>query len=576
VIIELTLKSPTVCIPVEFSASAPQWSLPEGGENGDILVKDENEQSKAKWESPKTIAGTKVSVDGQIVSEFPADTYIAQLLADLVNSAPETLDTLAEIAKALGNDPNFATTIMTMLGNKADSREVTEALAGKEDKFVAEVITENLFDPTADPSIDFSNFYGPVESQKTFGDFCPDLVDGDKVIIESSFRWLDDLNGDGTPVNAAVSVGDIYLDRNDRKTATIGKEVKLTDTVHAYSGDDNTPEGWLEMVQNGVDITVTRVREIGLSEYLEDLESRVGTGGGVTEAYIAEKIAALVNSAPATLDTLAEIAKALGNDPNFATTILAELGKKLDAVTTTGEDRAYVVSDTGAQSTAIIATGTRPYSIPRRSATGAVSVGTATTDADAVPLAQMNESLDGKEDKFTAESLGENLFDPTVDPRLSDFYGSVIPGAPFGAFCPSLSIGDKVVIEVKFHNFEDLNGDGVYSEPYIDFGGIKIIGNGSRTVTIGKEVNMADLFMVYGGEDLNPDGFIEKVWNSVDITVRRVNEIGLKEYLKVLDNRIGDIDTALDEVLALQEYYTGATFDQIHEYAEGVIAGGAE
>ena len=43
-----------------------------------------------------------------------------------------------------------------------------------------------------------------------------------------------------------------------------------------------------------------------------------------------------------------------------------------------------------------------------------------------------------------------------------------------------------------------------------------------------------------------------------------------------LFRRVGDIDSALDEVIALQDYYTGATFDELHEYAEEVKQGGAE
>lgn len=42
-----------------------------------------------------------------------------QKIADLVNSAPATLDTLNELATALGDDPNFATTITTLIGQKA-------------------------------------------------------------------------------------------------------------------------------------------------------------------------------------------------------------------------------------------------------------------------------------------------------------------------------------------------------------------------------------------------------------------------------------------------------------------------
>ena len=49
------------------------------------------------------------------------------------------------------------------------------------------------------------------------------------------------------------------------------------------------------------------------------------TEGLATETYVQNKIAEVVNSAPGTLDTLNELAKALGNDPNFATTIAISL-----------------------------------------------------------------------------------------------------------------------------------------------------------------------------------------------------------------------------------------------------------
>ena len=40
-------------------------------------------------------------------------------VADLVGSSPETLDTLEELGAALGNDPNFSTTIAASIGEKA-------------------------------------------------------------------------------------------------------------------------------------------------------------------------------------------------------------------------------------------------------------------------------------------------------------------------------------------------------------------------------------------------------------------------------------------------------------------------
>ncbi|HCJ5899149.1 TPA: phage tail protein [Escherichia coli] len=47
-----------------------------------------------------------------------------------------------------------------------------------------------------------------------------------------------------------------------------------------------------------------------------------------TTAFVKSAIAAMVGSAPATLDTLNELAAALGNDPNFATTMLNALAGK--------------------------------------------------------------------------------------------------------------------------------------------------------------------------------------------------------------------------------------------------------
>ena len=47
-------------------------------------------------------------------------TYVDNKVAGIVNSAPETLDTLNELATALGNDPNFATTVANQIGTKVN------------------------------------------------------------------------------------------------------------------------------------------------------------------------------------------------------------------------------------------------------------------------------------------------------------------------------------------------------------------------------------------------------------------------------------------------------------------------
>ncbi|ECK2534989.1 phage tail protein [Salmonella enterica] len=77
--------------------------------------------------------------------------------------------------------------------------------------------------------------------------------------------------------------------------------------------------------------------------------------------FVASSIAAMVDSAPAALDTLNELAAALGNDPNFATTMINALAGKqpLDNTLTnlSGKDVAGLLAYLGLGETINLATG---------------------------------------------------------------------------------------------------------------------------------------------------------------------------------------------------------------------------
>ena len=53
---------------------------------------------------------------------------------------------------------------------------------------------------------------------------------------------------------------------------------------------------------------------------------------GVTKKYVDNSVAGIVDSAPETLNTLKELSTALGDDPNFATTVATNIGKKVDKI----------------------------------------------------------------------------------------------------------------------------------------------------------------------------------------------------------------------------------------------------
>ncbi|EOF5838419.1 phage tail protein [Salmonella enterica] len=90
-------------------------------------------QTKAPLDSP-AFTGTPTTPtppDNAKGSEMTNAEFVRKLIAALVGSVPESLDTLQELADALGNDPNFATTVLNKLAGKQPLDETLTALSGK-------------------------------------------------------------------------------------------------------------------------------------------------------------------------------------------------------------------------------------------------------------------------------------------------------------------------------------------------------------------------------------------------------------------------------------------------------------
>lgn len=81
-------------------------------------------------------------------------------------------------------------------------------------------------------------------------------------------------------------------------------------------------------------INLHKVSKTGSYNDLLDKPTIPSIIGLASETYVDNKVASVVNSAPEALNTLQELSKALGDDPNFATTITTEIGKKATKSTT--------------------------------------------------------------------------------------------------------------------------------------------------------------------------------------------------------------------------------------------------
>lgn len=171
------------------------------------------------------------------------------------------------------------------------------------------------------------------------------------------------------------------------------------------------------------------------ANYITHLSQLINDAGFQTEEEVNAAIQKIIGSAPEVLDTLKEIADALGNDPNFATTITRKLAAITEQVNQEIEDRiagdeansAEVAAEVQARKDADTALETKLKEyVDNKSATGDAALGVVRDnlnkeiqdrkDADAVIQANLDKEI--AERKTADESYTQSL--ANVNQRISD------------------------------------------------------------------------------------------------------------------------------------------------------------
>jgi hypothetical protein len=106
-----------------------------------------------------------------------------------------------------------------------------------------------------------------------------------------------------------------------------------TNALRIQSTNAGTPKTLLTSNQDGIVNFPTGLQLNGAGVATQSWVSSQGyitsLSGYATESYVNTQVSNLVDSAPGTLDTLNELAAALGDDPNFATTVTNSIATKL-------------------------------------------------------------------------------------------------------------------------------------------------------------------------------------------------------------------------------------------------------
>ena len=142
---------------------------------------------------------------------------------------------------------------------------------------------------------------------------------------------LSSISGTNTAIRALVSSND--TDISNLQTVDGNQWSAITSTNTAIRSLTSANETKIAQVESNLLSTNTAIRSITTTNTnkIAQIESNLLSTNTAIRSYVDSEISDLVSSAPATLDTLNELAAALGDDANFATTVTTNLGQRLGA-----------------------------------------------------------------------------------------------------------------------------------------------------------------------------------------------------------------------------------------------------
>lgn len=303
---------------------------------------------------------------------LPADVsaYVQAEVAAVIDSAPATLDTLNELAAALGDDPNFASTITSSLATKASASDLSshasdttnihgiadtsalETTSGAQSKASAaqaaaeaaaasalsahEADTTSIHGISNTANLVYTNDSRLTDTRTPTDDSVTTAKIVDSAVTSAKIA-------DGTIVNDDINASAAIAPSKISGTAVVTNDSRLSDartpTAHAASHGSAGSDA-LTLAQSQITNLTTDLAAKASASDLSSHESDSTNVHGIadtsllaTKSYAdtaaATAAAGVVNSAPAALDTLSELATALGNDANFSTTTATALGNRV-------------------------------------------------------------------------------------------------------------------------------------------------------------------------------------------------------------------------------------------------------
>jgi hypothetical protein len=278
--------------------------------------------------------------DSQIPAGIARDSEVSLAIAaainNLVDGAPGALDTLNELAAAISDDANYATTLTSALATKANSTDVTTSIATAISTAAADATTKANAAQAAAIAASASTAATDSTTKANAAQLAAILAAASDATSKANAAQL-----------AAETAAAIDSTTKANAAQLAAEATAATDATTKSNAAQAAAEAAADTkVLNAV--TALTKSSVGLAnvDNTSDANKPVSTYQATAIANAkAEAIAdatsqvnAVIASAPAALNTLDELAAALGDDASFAATITSSLTAKapIDSPTFTG------------------------------------------------------------------------------------------------------------------------------------------------------------------------------------------------------------------------------------------------
>ena len=305
------------------------------------------------------VFGDKVDMDNNQIINLANPTenghaatksYVDDVVGDVINGAPGALDTLNELANALGDDANFASTVTNALATKATTSYVDTQIATALASAGSASTSASDAQTTADAAVasaaanaaDIATLQASVASNASdiaanttavanaISTASADATTKANAALASAQSYADTAEADAistaaadatSKANAALASAQSYADQAEAD-AVAAAEAKDVARATAASNDATTKAN---AAQAAAEATAASGDATVASNAAADATSKANAALASANSYTDGKVSALVAGAPGALDTLNELAAALGDDANFASTVTSEL-----------------------------------------------------------------------------------------------------------------------------------------------------------------------------------------------------------------------------------------------------------